>query len=283
MLTLPAPAKLNLSLRVIGERPDGYHDIQTVYQFVDLGECISFESSPGGGLRIEGLPEGAHRPDAPSTVHRSCAAFAERTGCGALHLRIRVDKRTPMGGGLGGGSSDAATVLHGLNLLCRAGLDTRALGELGAGIGADVPLFIHGRSAIGSGRGDELEPCTPDEGVWCIVHPGISCSTAAMFTHSDLTPSGRIRKIPALLRDRQNDFQSLARQLHPQIESAWNWLKRFAEPRLSGTGSCIFAGFASLDAARQVAASVPDGWTSWAVRGINRSPLLTELERVNGV
>ncbi len=271
----PAPAKLNLFLHVLGRRDDGYHRLQTVFQFLDHGDELSFE------LRDDGLiarPEGAAAvAEAQDLVVRAALALKAATGC-ALGANIRVLKRTPLGAGLGGGSSDAATTLVALNQLWRTGLDKEALAALGLKLGADVPVFVHGFAAWAEGVGETLTPVTLPEPWYAVIAPDVQVSTAAIFAAPEL----RRDHAPITLEDYEhgagsNDCAPVTCARYPEVAAALAWLSRAAPARMSGTGAAVFAAFADERAARAAIAGIPQNWCGFAARGLNLSPLAAVL------
>lgn len=277
----PAPAKLNLFLHVVGRRPDGFHDLQTVFQLIDLCDTIAIAVHENGKIeRVEG-PAGV-APEADLAVR---AALALKAATGTYRgARLRVTKRIPLGGGLGGGSSDAATVLVALNALWDCGLSLDRLAEMGLALGSDVPVFVKGASAWAQRRGEQLSPVTLAERWYVVVHPGVSVATAQVFQMPELTRNTPLITIRDFLEaGGRNDCEPVVRQLHPQVDEALEWLGRLAPARLTGTGACIFSSHASAAEAEHVAAQVPARWPSYVVRGLNRSPLHERLaSRVQG-
>ena len=267
----PAPAKLNLFLHVTGRRPDGYHELQTLFQLIDLCDTVAIQVREDG--RIERCAGPAQiAADEDLTVR---AAQALQTTAGArLGASIRVIKRIPIGGGLGGGSSDAATALLALNRLWGCGLSPGALAELGLPLGADVPVFVRGFSAWAEGVGERLEPITLPERWYVIIRPGVSVSTREVFQSPELTRNSPLITIRAFLESGgRNDCEPVVRAKWPEVAEALDWLGRYAPARLTGTGSCIFASVASPGEAERIAARVPDPWRSFVARGLNVSPL----------
>jgi 4-diphosphocytidyl-2-C-methyl-D-erythritol kinase len=283
----PAPAKLNLCLHVTGRRADGYHELQTIFQPIDLQDELAFEVTAAGV--IERRDDARAKPGALAAIPsaedlcvRAARALTElaaerlaRTVPGAI---IRIRKRIPMGGGLGGGSSDAATTLLALNALWGLGFDRATLAAVGVKLGADVPVFVHGLAAVGEGVGERLTPVSPPDRWFLVIHPGVSVPTATVFQAPELTRNSPVLTIPALLASGgRNDCEPVVRERYPEVAEAIDWLARFAPARLTGTGSCIFASFDSAAAAERVAARVPDCWRAWVARSLSRSPLLDRL------
>jgi 4-diphosphocytidyl-2-C-methyl-D-erythritol kinase len=273
----PAPAKLNLFLHVTGRRADGYHELQTLFQLLDWGDELAIEVT--GEPRIERIEGPASIPPDQDLVVRAALALQAASG-GRLGARIQVRKRVPPGGGLGGGSSDAATVLRVLNRLWGVGWTVQALADLGLTLGADVPVFVHGSSAWAQGRGEQLTPMDVPEAWYVIVYPGVAVSTADIFQAPELTRNSPLITIRAFsAAGTRNDCEPVVRQRYPAIDAALNWLAARAAgvARLSGTGSCVYAAFARAADAERVAARVPEEWKSFVARGVNRSPLAAAL------
>lgn len=274
----PAPAKLNLFLHVTGRRPDGYHLLQTAFQLLDHGDLLHFTVREDGAIRrtndIAGVP--------PSTdlIIRAAQLLKSETRI-TLGADIGIEKQLPMGGGLGGGSSDAATTLIALNHLWKTGLSRAELMSLGLQLGADVPFFIFGQNAFAEGIGEALVPLkTP--GCWYVViEPGISVPTAAIFSDPELTRNTkavRITDFPeASSGFGKNDLQVVATKLFPQIAEALEWLQQFGNARMTGSGACVFCAFAQehqadevLQAARK---SGKSQWKVWHAKSVERHPL----------
>lgn len=267
----PAPAKLNLFLHVVGRRADGYHDLQTLFQLVDLCDTIGFAPRADDRIvRVEGMAEVAPEADLAVRAARLLQDVAGRP----LGADIAVRKRIPAGGGLGGGSSDAATVLLVLNRLWGVGLGRDELAALGLRLGSDVPVFLHGSSAWAEGRGEILEPVELPQRWFLLLHPGVAVPTAAIFQAPELTRNSPLITIRAFFQaGSRNDCEPIVRRRYPEVDAALRWLGARAEARMSGTGACVFAGFDSAEDAGRIAAAVPDRWRSWVVRGLDRSPL----------
>lgn len=268
----PAPAKLNLMLHVTGRRADGYHELQTVFQLIDLCDELRFEVAVDG--RIERLEGAAGVPPADDLVVRAALALRAATGRPALGARIRVRKRIPLGGGLGGGSSDAATTLVALNELWGLGLDVDELAAIGLGLGADVPVFVHGCNAWAEGIGERLTPLELPPRWFAIIDPRVAVPTSAVFQAPELTRNSPLITIRAFFDSGgRNDCEPVVRQRFPVVAEALDWMARFAPARLTGTGACVFAAFDRVEDAERVAARVPETWRSFVARGLDRSPL----------
>jgi 4-diphosphocytidyl-2-C-methyl-D-erythritol kinase len=266
----PAPAKLNLFLHITGRRPDGYHELQTLFQLIDLCDSVAVT------VREDGLierPQGpAEVPPESDLVVRAARALQAASGK-RLGATLRVLKRIPMGGGLGGGSSDAATTLLALNTLWGCGLDSDELARLGLPLGADVPVFVRGFSAWAEGVGERLTPVTLPERWYVVIHPGVGVSTRDVFQSSELTRNSPLITIRAFFEaGGRNDCEPVVRARCPEVAAALDWLSRYASARLTGTGSCIFASCATAIEAERIAARVPDEWTSFVARGLDVSP-----------
>jgi 4-diphosphocytidyl-2-C-methyl-D-erythritol kinase len=269
----PAPAKLNLMLRIVGRRGDGYHLLQTVFQFLDVADMLRFQLRPDGEIRrATSLPGVAEAQD---LVVRA-AQLLQREAAVAWGADISLDKRLPMGGGLGGGSSDAATTLVALNQLWQAGLGVDALADLGLQLGADVPVFVRGHAAWAEGVGESLTPIDLPEPWYLVLVPPCHVSTAEVFADPELTRDSPRITIPDFLAGRvENDCLEVVSRRYPAVAKAMEWLGQYARPRLTGTGGCVFAAFEDETAARQVLQRMPQGYQGLVARGMNRSLLLT--------
>lgn len=268
----PAPAKLNLFLRVLGRRADGYHDLQTVFQFLDFGDELRFASRRDGQIRRQGGVPGLD--PSRDLVVRAARLLQAALG-NAEGAEISVTKRIPVGGGLGGGSSDAATTLVALNRLWGGGMGLDALAELGARLGADVPVFVHGRSAWAEGIGERLTPIDLPGKWYLVIHPGVAVPTAEIFAAPELTRNSAPITISRFLSggDR-NDCTAVVRDRYPDVGRALDWLGAYGEARMSGTGACVFAAFDERGPAEAALGEAPPGWQAFVARGLNRSPLL---------
>jgi len=284
----PAPAKLNLCLHITGVRVDGYHELQTIFQIIDLQDELAFElESSGSVLRVD---DAAAFPGELATVapeNDLCvrAALALRKASGRakieeIGVRIRIRKNIPIGSGLGGGSSDAATTLCVLNQLWGLGLSEDALSAIGLTLGADVPLFVRGFSSLGEGIGELLTPLDLPRRSFLVLHPRVSIPTSTIFQASELTRNSHILTIPALLASGgRNDCEPVVRARFPEVAEAFDWLSGFGVARLTGTGSCLFMSFETNAEAQGVAEQVPDIWRAWVARGLSVSPLRMRLEK----
>lgn len=272
----PAPAKLNLFLHIIGRRPDGYHLLQTVFQFIDLCDALSFEPRDDGGIiRIDPLPGIA--PEQDITV-RAARLLQAESGSSA-GVAIRIAKQIPIGGGLGGGSSNAATTLWALNRLWGLGLEVDELARLGLALGADVPVFVRGRAAWAEGIGEQLTPLPLDEPWYLVVVPPVQVPTASIFAAPDLTRDCELLTIGGFLSGDQalNVCEPVVCSRYPEVADALGWLRRHVPATMSGTGSCVFARFDDPMAAGDLLSRLPTGWRGFVARGLNHSPLLTRI------
>ena len=268
----PAPAKLNLFLHIVGRREDGYHLLQTAFQLLDWGDEVRLRVRDDGEIcRIDPLPG---VPDDVDLGVRAAHALKRATGC-RLGADIAIEKRVPIGGGLGGGSSDAATVLVALNALWRTELDADALAEIAVGLGADVPVFVRGTSAWAEGIGEQLTPIELPDRWFVIVDPGVPVPTRELFQVPELTRNSPQLTIPLFVSGvpTGNAFEPVVRGRFPAVAAALDWLGRHGEARLSGSGGAVFAAVASRDAGEAILAAMPAGFRGWVVRGVNESPL----------
>lgn len=274
----PAPAKLNLFLRVTGRRPDGYHLLQTVFRLLDWGDTVHLRARADGRIERLGPSLQGLRPEDDLAVR--AAKLLQTHVNVAQGADIRVEKRIPAGGGFGGGSSDAATVLVALNALWGAGLSTDALALLGLQLGADVPVFVHGRNAWAEGVGERLAPIDLPPAGYLIVDPGVHVPTATLFAAPELTrdqPPTTMRAFVSGL-PLGNAFEPVLRAREPAVEAAFAALAQVGAPRLTGTGSGCFVEFATRGAAQAARARLPSGLVAWVAGGVARSPLLEALE-----
>ncbi len=278
-LRLPAPAKLNLMLRIVGRRTDGYHLLQTVFQFIDRCDWIELSPRPDGQIQLSnplpGVPE-----EADLTV-RAAKLLRQAVGNDSLGVHISIDKNLPMGGGLGGGSSDAATALLGLNALWGLGLPIAALADLGLQLGADVPVFVRGYAAWGEGVGEDLTPL-PDlpEPWYVVITPPCHVATGVIFSSTELTRDNKRIKIADFAAGQQdNHCLPVVAKLYPQIADALKAMEAHASlPKLTGTGACVFAAFDGEAEAKNAAEKLSVEWTVFVAKGLNRSPVHNAIE-----
>ena len=275
-LTLPAPAKLNLMLHILGRRADGYHELQTLFQFLDYGDELSFAIREDGEVRLQ--TEIANVPHDSNLIVRAARALKEQSGC-PLGVDIWLKKVLPMGGGIGGGSSDAATTLLGLNHLWKLDWDEDRLAALGLKLGADVPVFVRGHAAFAEGVGEILTPVTPEEPWYVVLVPQVSVSTAEIFSDPLLTrdtPPIKVRPVPK--GNSRNDCLPVVARRYPDVRNALNLLGKFTEAKLTGTGSCVFGAFPNKAEADKVSALLTETLTGFVAKGANISMLHRKLQ-----
>ena len=286
-----APAKINLFLNITGQRPDGYHELQTIFQFLGLHDRLWFEILPHTTIEL-GEPLCGVDHDSHLCV-RAARALAQASGA-RTGVRIHLEKHIPMGAGLGGGSSNAATTLLALNALWETRLERHELAALGLRIGADVPVFIAGGAAWGEGVGERLTPVVLPTPWYALIHPGSAIATADIFRDPKLTrnsrpitiPSsllgeGEIPAIQCLLGLAENDCQAVASRRNSGVGKALAWLSKFAPARMTGTGAAVFATFEHESDARTAIRDLPEGWWGAVTQGVNESPLVRELSEHN--
>ncbi|MDU2938821.1 MAG: 4-(cytidine 5'-diphospho)-2-C-methyl-D-erythritol kinase [Enterobacteriaceae bacterium] len=283
-LRLPSPAKLNLFLYITGQRADGYHTLQTLFQFLDYGDTLTFHPRQDGQVRLltpmSGVPEEQNLILRAARLLMQVARESHRLpdGSGA---DISIEKRLPMGGGLGGGSSNAATVLVALNALWQCGLSVDELATLGLTLGADVPVFVRGHAAFAEGVGEILTPVSVAEKWYLVAHPGVSIPTPVIFKDPDLPRNTPERSIDTLLKcEFSNDCEVIARKRFHEVDAALSWLLEYAPSRLTGTGACVFAEFETEAAARQVLEQAPEWLQGFVARGMNHSLLQQTLSEL---
>ncbi|WP_430491968.1 4-(cytidine 5'-diphospho)-2-C-methyl-D-erythritol kinase [Pseudomonas fulva] len=275
-LTLPAPAKLNLWLHIIGRRADGYHELETVFQFLDHGDELSFAVREDGVIRLHSDLDTV--PHDSNLIVRAARQLQAQSGT-PLGADIWLNKVLPMGGGIGGGSSDAATTLLGLAHLWQLEWDEDRLAALGLGLGADVPVFVRGHAAFAQGVGEQLTPVDPEQPWYVVLVPQVSVSTAEIFSHPQLTRDSlplKMRPVPK--GNSRNDCQPVVEQNYPEVRNALNWLGKFTEARLTGTGSCVFGAFPNKAEADKVLALLSATQTGFVAKGSNISMLHRKLQ-----
>ncbi|MAT52686.1 MAG: 4-(cytidine 5'-diphospho)-2-C-methyl-D-erythritol kinase [Porticoccaceae bacterium] len=269
-LTLPAPAKLNLFLHIIGRRADGYHNLQTLFQLLDYGDDLTFAGRNDSAINLQDSLPGV--ADEDNLVVRAAKALQRFTAT-PKGADIGIVKRIPSGGGLGGGSSDAATTLLGLNKLWGLALTVDELTAIGAPLGADIPIFVRGHSAWAEGVGDRLTDVELPDAWYLVICPECAVSTGKIFAHGELTRDSRAITIRAFLEQGgRNDCQPVVEKLYPEVKKARLWLDQFASASMTGTGACLFARFDSKADALEVLAQKPGQWQGFVARGVNRSP-----------
>lgn len=275
-LTLPAPAKLNLWLHIIGRRADGYHELETVFQFLDHGDELSFAVRDDGVIRLHTEIEAV--PHDSNLIVRAARKLQEQSGT-TLGADIWLSKVLPMGGGIGGGSSDAATTLLALAHLWQLDWSEDRLATLGLSLGADVPVFVRGHAAFAQGVGEQLTPVDPEEPWYVVLVPQVSVSTVEIFSHPQLTRDSlplKMRPVPE--GNSRNDCQPVVEQSYPEVRNALNSLGKFTEARLTGTGSCVFGAFPSKAEADKVLALLSATQAGFVAKGSNVSMLHRKLQ-----
>jgi len=266
-----SPAKINLFLHITGRREDGYHELQTAFQFLDYCDTLSFEITSDPDLQLLTPINGVNNDD--NLIIRAAKSLQHYAGVnkGAL---ITVDKKLPMGGGLGGGSSNAATTLVALNQLWQCQLSKEELAQLGLSLGADVPVFIFGHAAWAEGVGEKLTEISPPEHWYLIISPDCHVSTAEIFSSPDLTRDCKSMKMSGFLSgEGRNVCEDVVRRYYSPVAEAIDWLANYAKPMMTGTGACVFAGFAGKEDAQKVMSYLPSNWQGFVAKACNQSPL----------
>ena len=276
-LTLLSPAKLNLFLHITGRRADGYHQLQTLFQLLDWGDWLGFTPDHSGEISL--VAPGLDIPLQDNLIYRAATLLQRHCKRDFVPgVQITVAKHIPTGGGLGGGSSNAATTLLALNHLWQLGLPGEELQALGATLGADVPVFVGGRTAWAEGIGEVLTPVDLPERWYAIITPPCHVSTGQIFSHLQLTRNTAPIKMATFFEGySRNDCQELVRRLYPDIDAVLDWLDGFAPARLTGTGASVFASFGTEAEAAAVLQQLPRQWQGVAARGLNRSPVIAAL------
>lgn len=276
-ITVPAPSKINLFLHILGQRPDGYHDIQTVFQFVDWCDELNFHLRDDGRINLN--PELFGVQDADNLIVKAAHALQQHADC-QLGADIILNKNIPMGAGLGGGSSDAATTLLALNQLWKLNLDLDQLTEIGVELGADVPVFVHGHSAWAEGIGDKLTPIILPEPWYLLAMPPCHVMTGSLYQDPRLRRDNKPLTIGSYhLGDGVNDFTPIVREDFPQVGQALDWLNQHGQGYMTGSGGTCFAQFDSAEEASRIAAQAPKSFATRVVKGMNHSPLQKLLTR----
>ena len=274
-LSLPSPAKINLFLLITGQRSDGYHNLQTLFQLLDFGDKLVFRSNRSGNIKINGNIGGVEEKN--NLIFHAATLLQKSAGCD-LGCTIDLTKNLPMGAGLGGGSSNAATTLVGLNALWKCGLTANQLSDLGKTLGADVPVFVHGESAFAEGIGDILTPLTLPQRWFLVITPNCHVSTREIFSNPQLTRNSSPIKIRALSGvEYRNDCQDVVSKLYPAVGSVLQWVENFSAPLMTGTGASVFCSFDSKSEAQHVLSKLPKQWTGFVAKGVNRSPVHEQL------
>lgn len=277
-LILSAPAKLNLMLHILGRRDDGYHELQTLFQFLDHGDELGFRRREDGVIRLHSEIDGV--PHDSNLIVRAAKQLQQQSGT-RLGADIWLNKRLPMGGGIGGGSSDAATTLLGLNHLWQLGWSEDRLAALGLSLGADVPVFVRGRAAFAEGVGEKLTPVELPQPWFLVAVPQVLVSTAEVFSDPELTRDTPPIKVRSLLEGGgRNDCQPVVEKRYSAVRNALILLNKFVPTRLTGTGACVFGSFPNKDDADKVARQLPATLPSFVAQGANVSMLHRKLQEL---
>ncbi|TFH92055.1 4-(cytidine 5'-diphospho)-2-C-methyl-D-erythritol kinase [Vibrio ouci] len=273
----PSPAKLNLFLYITGRRDNGYHELQTLFQFLDHGDDLTITANQSGEITLS--PDIPGVPLTDNLIWKAAKALQEKSGC-QFGAHIELNKILPMGGGIGGGSSNAATTLVALNHLWQTNVSEDDLAEIGLKLGADVPVFTLGFAAFAEGVGEQLTPAQPEEKWYLVVRPNVSIATVDIFTHPELTRNTPKRSLATLLDSNYgNDCEKIVRMLYQEVDKQLSWLLQYAPSRLTGTGSCVFAEFSSKSDAETTLAELPDTVSAFVAKGKNISPLHERLAK----
>ena len=277
-LSLPAPAKLNLMLHIVGRRADGYHLLETLFQFLDYADTLHFNSRTDGKIILHNAIEGvAHDDNLIVRAARLLQTYSQTK----LGVDIWLDKKLPVGGGIGGGSSNAATTLVGLNLLWQVQQPLEKLAELGLSLGADIPVFVMGRAAFAQGIGEKLQPVDLPEPWYLVAVPPVSISTEKVFSDKGLTRDTALTNIRTVLKQSgHNDCQAVVEKHYPEVRNALILLNKYVEARLTGTGSCIFGGFPNEQQAVNIATQISESLQSFVAQGANTSMLHRALQNL---
>ena len=273
----PSPAKLNLFLHILGRYDNGYHKLQSLFQMLDYGDKLAFDINHTGTIAMSTPLKGVKDED--NLIIRAAKLLAAQTKT-KLGAHISLEKCLPMGGGIGGGSSNAATTLVALNALWGTRLSVHQLADIGLQLGADVPIFVRGETAFAEGVGEQITPAPQPEQWFLVANPNVHISTGEIFTAQELT-----RNTPSIdwadykFEETRNDCQQLVVNRYPEVAKLLQWLVHYAPSRMTGTGACVFATFSDYTLAEQVRAQMPETWQSFVAKGVNRSPLLDKLEQ----
>ena len=276
MIKWPSPAKINLFLHITSQRNDGYHELQTAFQFLDYCDYLQFEITPAPDIQLLTPIEGINNND--NLIVRAATLLQQHAKI-QQGTKITLDKRLPMGGGLGGGSSNAATTLVALNQLWNCQLSNDELAQIGLSLGADVPVFITGKAAWAEGVGEKLSPISPPEPWYIVIVPNCHVSTAEVFSSPELTRNCEPITISRFLSgEGRNVCEDVVVKHYKAVADALDWLNQYAKSRMTGTGACVFADVKSQQQAQQILASLPEDWQGFVAKGCNQSPLVTKLK-----
>ncbi|MGC6405681.1 4-(cytidine 5'-diphospho)-2-C-methyl-D-erythritol kinase [Bisgaard Taxon 45] len=275
----PCPAKLNLFLYINAKRQDGYHELQTLFQFLDFGDWLEINVREDSEICL--TPALPTLKNEDNLIYRAAKLLQQKTNC-ALGANLALDKILPMGSGLGGGSSNAATTLVALNQLWNTQLTIEQLAKLGLMLGADVPIFIHGHAAFAEGVGEKITYCTPTEKWYVVLKPDVSISTAAVFADPNLTRNTPKKSLEQLLSQKyENDCEKVVLNHYPEVEEILHRLLQYAPARLTGTGACVFAEFNDEESAQTAFQALPKNYFGFIAQGLNISPLHNMLAKIS--
>ncbi|MEJ6079854.1 4-(cytidine 5'-diphospho)-2-C-methyl-D-erythritol kinase [Vibrio sp. 1-Bac 57] len=267
----PAPAKLNLFLYITGQRADGYHELQTLFQFIDRCDHLTITANNSGNISISPAIEGV--PLESNLIYKAAVLLKQHTGC-SLGAHIDLEKNLPMGGGLGGGSSDAATTLVALNYHWDLELSEQTLAELGKSLGADVPIFIHGKAAIAEGVGEILHSVQPKQAHYLVAVPDCHISTPEVFKNPYLKRDTKKLQHEQLMSNKwTNDCEPCVKKHYPVVANTIDWLLEYAPTQMTGTGACVFSTFDHANEAELLAQQTPKWLNCFTAEGLNTSPL----------
>lgn len=278
-LRFPCPAKLNLFLYINNKRSDGYHELQTLFQFLDFGDWLEIEVRQDDEICL--TPEIPNLATEDNLVYRAAKLLQQKTAC-KLGANLHLDKILPMGAGIGGGSSNAATTLLALNQLWNTQLSIEQLAKLGLTLGADVPIFIHGHAAFAEGVGEKITYCDPPEKWYIVLKPDVAISTAIIFSDPNLTRNTPKKPLAQLLTQKyENDCEKVVLNHYPKVEEILHRLLQYAPSRLTGTGACVFAEFNDEESAKKAFQTMPKQYFGFVAQGLNISPLHKMLMQLN--
>lgn len=278
MIRFPSPAKLNLFLYINARRDDGYHELQTLFQFLDYGDWLDVRLRNDGQICL--TPKISDVKTEDNLIYRAATLLQQKSGC-TLGADLHLHKILPMGGGVGGGSSNAATALLALNYVWKTKFSISQLAELGLQLGADVPLFIHGRASFAEGIGEKMTYCSPPEKWYLVLKPNVHISTAKIFSAEDLPRNTPKKSLSELIEEQyRNDCEKVVSNQYAEVEELLHWLLKYAPSRLTGTGACVFAEFDDEKSAQAVFKIKPEKFTGFVAKGLNVSPLHSMLENL---
>lgn len=279
IISLPSPAKVNRFLHIIGRRSDGFHQLQTIFQMIDLMDTLSFEVLETPEIKV--TPALSNTPLENNLIYKAAKRLQELTGC-QHGIHVHMNKQIPMGGGCGGGSSNAATTLLALNALWSLDLSFERIMEIGSVLGSDVCAFLVGHASWGEGRGEQLTFAEPSCGPMILAIPNCHCDTAFLYKHPNLTRDTPACKIGTQVpQGAHNDFEPLVRSIYPEVEEAFRWLSEYSHPQLNGSGSSVFALFETIEEAKRILEKKPKSLYATVVQALEVSPLIKAIKQEN--